>query len=355
MDEFDDIRPYRDEEIPDKLSKLVDDPAFIAAVCSYKARYLHALLPTITEKVTRALIRRVSNKIHGINDLHNVLATYVDRVVRQTTAGFSYSGLENLPVDKPVLLISNHRDITLDSIFVNSALWLNDRLPAQMAVGENLFTRGFESEFMRLNGSFVVKRSADTLRAYYLALSKTSRYIRTTLEHGDSIWIAQREGRAKDGKDHTDPAIIKMFMLAYKGEIESIADWLDRVVVVPVALSYELDPCAPLKARELSTLAREGQYTKGENEDFISITRGLSGQKGQVHVGFGHRLCGEYDSEQSIATAIDAQIAAQIKQFPTFKEAALILQGKNEGFVLSGRLKQEFEAQLSELREVEKP
>ena len=353
MSDFEDIRPYRDDEIPAKIEQLLNDSVFMARVCAFKFPFLYRLCPPLISGITRTVIQRVAKDIRGIQDLHNMLAGYVERVVENSTSGFSYSGIDHLPQNKPLLLISNHRDIALDSIFVNYALWLNKYPSVQIAIGDNLFTQGFGTEFMRINGGFVVKRTAENARALYAALSKTSNYIKETLRDGHSIWMAQREGRSKDGLDITDPAIFKMFMLAYKGEVESVSEWLTKVNLVPVALTYELDPCAPLKAKELKTREDEGGYTKTEDEDFRSIAKGLSGHKGHVHVGFGPPVQGKYEGVQELAKEIDDRIASLIQPYPTFKEASRLLQGDSQSVDLSGRLKQEFERQLNELGDMD--
>ena len=353
MDEFDDIRPYRDDEIPQHIELLLQDPTFIPTVCQFKFPAIYRLCPPLVAAITRSFIRRTIGEIQNQTDLHVVLARYVERIVETSTEGFSYSGIENLPENQAVLFVSNHRDITLDSILVNYALWLNKLPPVQIAVGENLFTHGFETEFMRLNGSFLVKRSAESSRQLYAALNKTSRYIRKTLEEDRSIWIAQREGRSKDGKDLTEPAILKMFMLAYRKERDSIAEWLDAINLIPVAITYELDPCAPMKAHELAVRETEGEYTKAEDEDFRSIARGLMGQKGHVHVGIGTRITGEYPNEQDLAIEIDRQIRELLQPYPTFKEATKMLAESSEAN-LPKYVKAEFEKQLQGLNDLER-
>ena len=148
--------------------------------CCYRTRHLflrsaslnspaiYRLCPPLVAAITRSFIRRTIGEIQNQTDLHVVLARYVQRIVETSTQGFSYSGIENLPENQAVLFVSNHRDITLDSILVNYALWLNKLPPVQIAVGENLFTHGFETEFMRLNGSFfgqtLCRKLSPTLR-----------------------------------------------------------------------------------------------------------------------------------------------------------------------------------------------
>ena len=133
---------------------------------------------------------------------------------------------------------------------------------------------------MRLNKSFVVERSVTGNKAVYQALRRTSAYVRGSLEEGVSVWIAQREGRSKDGLDRTAPALIKMLALAHDEEMANPGDLCERVPIVPVAITYEIDPCAPRKARELYITHREGCYDKPEGEDLASIVEGMLGFKG---------------------------------------------------------------------------
>lgn len=355
MDTFDDIRPYRDDELADRIAALVKNPALIRSTCQLKFPRWFRFNPSLVQLLVGVALRVKSRRLTSLSALHNVLAGYVEHVVRTTTDGFSYTGVELLPQDEPVIFISNHRDIALDSILVNYALWLNDFPTTQIAVGDNLFGDGFETELMRINRSFVVIRSAEGMRAQYQALSRTSRYIRHTLEQGESIWIAQREGRAKDGLDRTDPAILKMFMLAFRDEASSIEEWLSRVNLVPTTLSYELDPCAPSKAVELHERDSFGQYKKQANEDRESMIAGITGFKGRVHVAFSQPLSGPFDSPESLGQKIDESIVNNIRQFDSFRHAKELLESENPRSLLTGRVDNEFRSQLDSVSVHQRP
>ena len=157
------------------------------------------------------------------------------------------------------------------------------------------------------------------------ALTRTSRYIRHSLEEGVSIWIAQREGRAKDGWDRTDPALLKMLGLAYRDDDAPPAGLPDRVIIVPVSISYELDPCALRKAHELAVVAELGQYDKSDEEDLQSIVLGMVGRHGRVHLHFNEPLTGQYDSPEELALGIDRSILGGMRIFPTHLAAAKML------------------------------
>ena len=266
-----------------------------------------------------------------------------------------FPGIELLPRDEPMIFISNHRDITLDPILMNYALWLNGIRTTQVAVGDNLFAGGFETELMRINRSFVVVRSAKGVRAQYKALTRTSKYIRKTLDEGESIWIAQREGRTKDGLDRTETAILKMFMVAYRGEVDSIEDYLNRVHLVPTSLSYELDPCAPSKAREQYQKGTTGNYQKAAGEDRQSMITGITGFKGNIHVAFSSPLSGAFEDAEALGAKIDECILGNLQPFDTFRYAKQVLDTNSTTNFLSGRVKREFEAQLDSVSAAEKP
>lgn len=354
MDTFDDIRPYRDDEFVPRLRRLIADPAVVQAVSAFVWPKLNQYCPALVQAAMRQYLRAKTFRLQNVEDLQLLIAKYMHRLVRTTTNGFTYSGLEHLDPRASHLFISNHRDITLDTCFMNYALWLNTFPTTQTAVGDNLFSHGFATEFMRLNKSFIVVRNAEGARALYAAMGRTSSYIRRTLEGRESIWIAQREGRAKDGFDQTDPAIFKMFMLAYKQDLDSLSEWLARVNLVPCTLSYELDPCAPKKARELHIRKRDGAYEKAEREDLQSIIRGIVGFKGRVHVAFAKRVKGTFESVEDLAKEVDRQIYEGFQPFPTYAIADQRLNGKNTTLRMRPNVRQEFESQLTALDEEER-
>jgi hypothetical protein len=182
-------------------------------------------------------------------------------------------------------------------------------------------------------------------------MSLTSRYIRRSLETCNSVWIAQREGRAKDGIDVTEPALLKMLALAYRGDVDDFGAMVERLSIVPVAISYEIDPGDVGKARELRAIAEQGAYQKAEGEDLQTIIAGVTGMKGRVHVSFGEPLPGVFADVEALAQAIDAQIAIGFRLFPTHLYAA-----QRSGVALrepveaGGRLA-DFQARLARLPE----
>src|SRR5690606_26049105 len=175
-------------------------------------------------------------------------------------------------------------------------------------IGDNLLTKPYASDLMRLNKSFLVNRSETAPKKLLVALKKLSAYIYYSIVvEKSNIWIAQREGRAKDGLDRTEPAIIKMITLAKPKEI-SFQDYIRSLNIVPVSISYEWDPCDIAKASELHAKRSQGSYEKGEHEDVQSIAKGISGFKGNVYVAFGDVLIEDYPDAEAVAAELDRQI-----------------------------------------------
>lgn len=227
-------------------------------------------------------------------------------------------GIENLDRSKNYLFVSNHRDIAMDPALVNYALHIRDMDTVRIAIGDNLLQKPYVSDLMRLNKSFIVQRSAKGIRQMMAAFNLLSQYIHHSLkEEHQSIWIAQKEGRAKDGIDHTDPAIIKMFCMAEKKTGKPFADSIRDLNIVPVALSYEYDPLDVQKAREVTHKQKDGHYAKAEFEDINSIAQGIAGFKGRVHVTFGQPLDGDFEDADQVALAVDEQIRRLYRLFPS--------------------------------------
>jgi hypothetical protein len=321
MSEFDEIRPYNDDEVATALARLVDEPNIISAVARFIAPLPNRWLPGLVQCWVARVLKTQASRIHTVEEFQQFLANYFARMIRDTTDGFSFDGLDKLDPKQSYLFVSNHRDIAMDSGFMNWALHQSGFPTSRIAIGDNLLTKDYATDLMRLNKSFVVKRG-ESGRAAYAALLECSRYIRHSIEEGVSVWIAQRPGRAKDGIDRTEPAIIKMFALAFRKEAEDFGEIVERLGVVPVSISYELDPCDVFKARELAAQAEERDYEKPPDEDLQSVIAGITGHKGRVHVHFGEPLRGEYTDADAVAADIDRQIVSGSKIFPTHEYAA---------------------------------
>ena len=309
MDRFAEIRPYNDDEVRGVLDNLVANDEFIKTLAKLRFSKLDGYLPWLF----RPLIRRALNKeIATISDVRSFQAhvtVYVKRILHDTTKSFSVSHLERLEHGKTYLFMSNHRDITLDPTLVNYALFMDGHNTARIAIGDNLLSKSFVADLMRLNKCFIVNRSAKGPRQALSAYKTLSAYIHHSLKEDKiPVWIAQREGRAKDGNDRTEPAIIKMLAISRDRKMESFSEYINGLNIVPVSISYEYDPCDGVKAGELYQKTEHGKYEKSEYEDLKSIGLGISGQKGDVQMCFGMPLEGDFDTPEAVAAAVDKQV-----------------------------------------------
>ncbi len=361
-DPFADIRPYRDNEVSGVLARLLDDREFLGAIARLRLGPVAGLAPVLVRPLVRFLLRR---EVRGVADVHGmqmVIKRYMDRMIEDTTSGFSVSGLEQLDTGRAYLFMSNHRDIAMDPAFTNYALHGEGRDTVRIAIGDNLLTKPWVSDLMRLNKSFIVKRSVSGPRELLAASKNLSAYIQHSLQVENSpVWIAQREGRAKDGVDRTEPAVIKMLAMSRDKSSQSFGEHIASLGIVPVAISYELDPCDALKARELSERAATGRYEKGEQEDVASIARGIMGDKARVHVSFGQPLGEDLETPDAVAAAVDRQVIRQYCLHPTNLYAYRILHGEDVAvpddlYLEPGDCSREqFEARIAALPEAHRP
>lgn len=310
MQEFDAIRPYSDDESGAAINRLVNDQEFLEMVGRFKFPTLARWAPSLVRGFIRHWLKKRFGHYTRIDDLQAGLSGYVGDLVEKTTTRVTSSGLENLDRQSAYLFISNHRDIVFDPMVVNYLLFQNGFHTTQIAIGDNLLANRVFAEMMRLNKSFVVRRNMTSPREMRDAYITLSGFINHSIAANQSIWIAQREGRAKDGLDVTDPAIIKMFYMSQKKSGLSFAEAMNQLNVVPVSIAYEYDPCDADKALELETRARTGKYLKREGEDTEQIMKGLTGFKGHVHVHFGVPIHDSPDSAKDLATRIDREMHA---------------------------------------------
>ena len=312
---FDDIRPFRNNEVAAVIQNLINEPELQSSLARFIMPTFYKVSPRFSQKIIKYLLKFRQNLLTDVDQIQNEVSKYLYRIINKSTHGFSYNGLEKIDTSKPTLFISNHRDIVLDSALVNLALHQSGINTVESAVGDNLLKKQWVADLMRLNKSFIVKRSEKTKRAMLNASKNLSAYIHYSLtQNQQNIWLAQREGRAKDGIDKTNPALISMLLLN-KEKSDSIGEYLQQLNIIPVAISYEFDPCDTQKAIELATKETTGNYEKSDNEDFESITQGLMGHKGHVHLEFCQPLTGDFENSQTVAEAIDQQIITHYKLF----------------------------------------
>ena len=283
--DFDDIRPYRDDEIEAVMQRMCVDPVF--------------------DKVLQNLYReehKIAQVIEAMLQTHKVeqfqlgfMLPYLENILNSSSMGMTIGGLENLKENESYLYISNHRDIILDAALLNVQMYKTGYQPTQIAIGSNLLIFQWIDDLVRVNRSFIVKRNIP-VKQMLLASKKLSWYIRTTIAEGkNSIWIAQREGRTKDGNDQTQVALLKMLNMSNE---EKFVSGYAKLKIVPMAISYEIEPCGNEKVAELLKRQADPNFQKTEKDDLWSMVSGLKNQKGQIHIQFGKPI--DKDSLRSV-------------------------------------------------------
>jgi hypothetical protein len=273
---FDEIRPYFDEEVHAAIENLIAD---------------QQLKPFFTSYFPIFKFDRFTNQLKKVNSIYDFQSVFAYQalkyIIKNSIKRLTSDGLDKLDTKKTYLFITNHRDIVLDSSLLNFTLFENGHNTSQTAIGDNLYVSPIITHFLKLNKSFTVKRNIQP-RAFYDYSKTLSAYISYVIkERHESVWIAQREGRAKDGNDKTQHGLLKMLMMNFeKSEKESFFD----LNVIPVAISYEYDPCDYLKATELYMSDHELPFEKTSDKDFKSMMQGIMGYKGNVHIAFGDAL-----------------------------------------------------------------
>ena len=274
---FDEIRPYRDDEVKEKIKKLLEEEQFAQVVS-----YVNPETPF--EAIKEAMLQMESIKSFQ----SKIIVPMVERLIEKTTSGLEVDGLDNLEKGKAYLFVSTHRDIVLDSAFMNYILLKHGFETAEIAIGDNLMKIPWVVDLVKLNKTFIVKRNVAKEDKVETSL-QLSGYINETIKNtGESIWIAQRSGRSKDGNDQTNPSLIKMFNLMGSGN--NAMENIEELNIVPVAISYEFNPCDVLTLPELMTVAKGERYEKAPMEDMIHMAKGIEGDKGKVAVSFGKPL-----------------------------------------------------------------
>ena len=326
MPNFESIRPYRDEEVPSVVSRLIKSVELRNGIASFLFPRLYNFSSVATLHLAGLYLRYRARQLNTVHDVQMLVRRFIDHMVQASVDDLSWSGIGDLAPEQAYLFVSNHRDIALDSALLNRVLHEEGFPTCEIAVGDNLFGTPHADDLMRLNRGFLVERAAGGPKAVYASLLRTSSYIRTRIEGGTSVWIAQREGRAKDGFDRTEPALLKMLALAWRksrtGAAEQVAisqldELLNVVRIVPVAISYELDPCDLFKADELFGIATQGTFTKAEGADLSSIVAGMRGYKGRVHLHFDKPLTGSYETAEAMARSMDEAIVSNLKIYPS--------------------------------------
>ena len=267
---FDDIRPYYEDEIPDAMKRIAASSSF-----PLLSSYVYPDEP----------VKDVRKRVAGFKTVREfqqeTMSLMNKRVIDLTIPDFSCTGLERLHKDKSYLYVSNHRDIVLDSSLFQYFLFNNGFDTTEITFGANLMMNQLIVDIGKSNKMFKVERPGGNIKEFYKGSMHLSEYIRYVIkEKKQSVWIAQRNGRTKDGNDSTDQGIIKMFCMS---DPEDKVKALSELHIVPVSISYEWESCDILKALELYE-SQYTKYTKKPGEDLNSILTGIIQYKGQVHI-----------------------------------------------------------------------
>lgn len=322
---FEAVRPYNDSEVPAALRSITQDP-FFPMVVNY-------CLPNANvDEVTGALLQ-----IKTVDDFQTrVMYPAIQAVISKTTDGVSLDGFDKIDNHKRHIFIANHRDIALDSALLDLLLYEHKIKTCQITFGSNLMKGNLVINLGKLNKMFRIIRGGN-IKDFYRNSLEVSAYMRHVVtELDESVWIAQRNGRTKDGNDKTEMGVLKMFSLSSE---KTFVDNFDELSITPVAVSYEYEPCDFLKTAELY-ISRLQKYVKGENEDLNSILTGIKQRKGKVHLAVTEpisrkelEMCDEKEKNEkmvALASLIDQRIYKSYKLFKTNYIAYDILQGGSQ-------------------------
>ena len=324
--QFDDIRPYYEEEIPAAMQRIATSDVFpLLASFVYPGESI--------EKIRERVCAFTTTKEFQ----HDTMRRVNEQIIARSTTGATISGLDRLDPDKNYLFVSNHRDIMLDASLLQYFFVINGFETTEITFGANLMMNPVVIDVGKSNKMFRVERPGGDLKEFYRKSLHLSEYIRYTIkEKKQSVWIAQRNGRTKNGIDATDQGIIKMFCMSEPhNKIKALAD----LHIAPVAISYEWEPCDILKALELYE-SQYTRYTKKPGEDLNSILTGIMQQKGRVHIelcqpisvaefsAFENQTNNEY--HKSVAKLIDRRINTNYRLYPNNYIAHDLLYGNTK-------------------------
>lgn len=322
-EQFDPIRPFEPDELPDVFDRLLQNEQF-SSVLAY-------LYPDVPKEALAA-------KMHACKDNLDFQKTFCYGFLVQLLTRLSKGcdiDIASLDTDSRYTFISNHRDIVLDSALLDKLLIdAGFNTTCEIAIGDNLLKLPWVKDLVRVNKSFIVERAL-SMREMLMASKRLSEYMHFVIaEKNDNVWIAQREGRAKDSNDRTQEAILKMMVMGGEG---SIIDRLKQLHLVPLAISYEYDPCDYLKAAELQARRDNPSWQKGPMDDVTSMQTGIMGYKGYIHYQCADCIDSYLDTIPAdtpktelfrlIADHIDRQIFAGYRLYPNNYVALDLLHG----------------------------
>ena len=328
--DFGEISSYSDDQVSSKIKELAVDKDFHNYLANLLFPELSKYFSTLLNLYIKRKFLDTFSTCDSIEEFQRCMAPLVSQMITKTTDGFSFSGEEDLS-DKPTLFMGNHRDISLDPAFLNYLLYLKDRKTVRIAIGDNLLDGGFAETLMRLNKSFIVHREIKGIKETLKKLTRLSAYINTSLSNDDeSIWIAQKEGRANDGNDFSDEAVLKMLYLDQRKKV-SLVDWVRNVNLTPISISYEYDPLDIVKAKgwDYHDALSDEEINKSDLQEMAS---GIFGYKGRVHLHICEPITFDGDSIKELSDKIEQQIISNYRIWPSSEVALSLLPELNDSF-----------------------
>lgn len=325
INNFDDIRPFNSDEVPEVIERMLKEPA------------LYEMMRFVYPDLGDSDIQEMMREVQTTEEFQSEISGPAFKVITQTTTnGLTFSNIDNIKRDEAYLFLSNHRDIILDSALLNVSLLEMGFPTTQIAIGDNLLQHNLIRDIVRVNKSFIVNRNINP-KEMLLYSKRLSNYIHQTVyDNKTSVWIAHKEGRSKDGDDRTASGLLKML----GSTDESIPESLKKLNIVPMVVSYEYDPCDVFKANELLVTREGGVYEKKKGEDYHSMLKGLTGHKGRINIAVGSKLEQCLDelpldkprNEQIriLSAEIDKRMHEMYKLWPTNYIAYDLLNGTRE-------------------------
>ena len=339
--DFSDISSYSDNQVPSKIKELESNLEFFNYLSNLFFPKVNKFIPRGAQFFVKKKFIKMFSHCKTIEEFQTSLAPLVQKMILNTTDGFTFSGIENL-TDKPTLYIGNHRDISLDAAFLNYLLYIKNLSTVRIAIGDNLLDGDFAETLMRLNKSFIVHREIKGVKETLRKLSKLSAYINYSLQkENESIWIAQKEGRANDGNDFTDEGVLKMLYLDQR-KTSSLDNWIKAVNLTPVVISYEYDPLDTVKAKGWD-YQKSWSTEKINKDNLAQMASGIFEYKGRVHLHICEPISQQVDNTKNLADLIQKEIITNYHIWPSTYTAASLLSEKQKSSFVSNPVSQNSE------------
>ena len=321
-EEFRDIAPYEGQDFYDAISRLIQYPQLLNNFTDILSRH-NRITNSWKSFHSKRLLSHLLTQVHNYTEFQEYITCdlFLEMIESSSIDDFTFGGIDKFTDDAPHIYISNHRDIVLDTALLDLALIRSGKQMCEMVIGDNLLVNQFATDLFKVNGAVTIKRSLTSTSELRNETLRLSRYLKYAIEEKKkSIWIAQKSGRSKDGIDNTSAAILKMLFLAYREEGYTFSQFLEKATIVPVAISYQKDPCDVTKSQEeIRKLKAEGVYdnvyVKKKYADVLDLIRGLRLPKGNVHIEVGSPVPSSCADARTAVREIDKQIHLNYKLF----------------------------------------